>query len=216
MSDPALEKLLASLQVRDPLGEISARARELWQQAGSPADRTWQTFLNQAESDLMAGRGSAPKPQVPQNVVSKPASPYHIHLTQYRQSTQGLAKVLATAFDNPLNDHEVVCLVRILNTHQIVLTSGKSSPPTPASIDEALRLVTPLTCDYPAAFLSEYKTSDPFMVPEAKRIAFWRAIIEQQAELDSPLTAADRNTLHRLASTISSQPLIASITNQEL
>ncbi|MCB0344813.1 MAG: DUF2934 domain-containing protein [Bdellovibrionales bacterium] len=52
-----MSKLPSNVDLIDPLGEIRARAKELWKDAGSPEGTDWTEFFEEAERQMCGGSG---------------------------------------------------------------------------------------------------------------------------------------------------------------
>lgn len=196
------DKLPPNVDVIDPLGEIRARAKELWQADGAPADRPWQSYFSQAEGQF-CGASGAPGGGPFVKHGETPGTDRHPHLEQVAQREPGtLLSRVAASFTELLELHESDMLCELFLNYPVAI-EGSSAQTATLSTEETAALVAEVAGEYEEMFLQTNDTSNPLLVPLEKRIAYWMSRIEQRSRSDEPLTNADRNTMARLEQQLS-------------
>ena len=160
------------LKVVDPLGEIQRTAQRLHKEAGFPRGVDWG--------------GSTPT--VSLEITELAAQKSDIPLA-----------ILAAALHMTLDEHEALCLGRMLHDTAIVAADGGAKY-GPFPLEQVAGYLAQLAHEYDASFLQQQMASRYQEVALAKRQSYWLAKLEVQRKQDEPLTHADQNTMHRLAS----------------
>lgn len=182
--------------VIDPLGEIRRHAKQLWKDAGSPEDKDWSDFFDDAESLLVKGRssGTVSGRNREKKIEQPEISPYIQSLINQRENI--LLSMLAESFGRELDMHDTVCLAAILSANELILKDG--TVVGPLSEQEIGKLLAPLAKEYDRFFLEQFKTEDSHAVPLEKRVEYWLERVVQIRAADKPLSYNDRNTIIRL------------------
>jgi hypothetical protein len=201
-------KLPDNFDAVDPLGEIRSCARDLWNQDGAPADKDWTHYWSQAEKLTLGGKSSgAPSGRVKVAASPRQDRPLSSSLQEILENEDELLpSLLAGAFRRALNDHECLCLARILETYSFKLTGGRNLPAsTPDEISAALAL---LAGEYDSDFLSAYSSLNLLTIPVQQRTRYWAKKCQKMREEDNALSFADRNTVHRLLDELKHEPRV--------
>ena len=192
-------------QTRDPLGEIRRRARELWEEAGKPANKGWPAFFDEAEEQLVGGvssgrpSGRHRNPMRDHEVAPQVAS-------AASQSEDGLLSIVASALKQLLTHQEALCLAYVLESHCIVLKDGKRLQPS--DDHETATVLAALASEYDEGFLRQQHAHSPFEIDPQARIDYWERVLLGRHREDNALTNLDRNTVNRLVTALRAEPRI--------
>lgn len=186
------------LKVVDPLGEIQRTAQRLHKEAGFPSGVDWRDYWGVAEDLLTAGlSGNEPSDRT-RGSASTPTVSLELTELAAQQSDVPLA-ILAASLHATLDEHEAICLGRMLGDTAIVAVEGGAKH-GPFTVEQIAGYLGQLAHEYDASFLQQNMASRYQDVALAKRQGYWVAKLEAQKKRDEPLTHADQNTMHRLAS----------------
>ncbi len=210
-------RIEALFQAKDPLGEIRRHAEALYQKAGSPTGQGWTDFFEQAEEDLLSGRGTAAaKPQTfPAAVLVAPkvVDPELLALTT--DSSQPLAAIAASTFERWLNEHEALSFAYTLRNNRFIMTNAVELKAS--SIGDISEILARVAGEYSTNFIAQelVSNSSPTAnftgIPLARRVAYWNEKITQYFESDQALSFADRNTIMRVRTTLANYPNLKEI-----
>lgn len=186
------------LKVVDPLGEIQRTAQRLHKEAGFPSGVDWRDYWGVAEDLLTAGLSGNEPSDRSRGAASTPTVSLEITELAAQKSDIPLA-ILAAALHMTLDEHEALCLGRMLHDTAIVAADGGAKY-GPFPLEQVAGYLAQLAHEYDASFLQQQMASRYQEVALAKRQSYWLAKLEVQRKQDEPLTHADQNTMHRLAS----------------
>ncbi len=186
------------MKVVDPLGEIQRTAQRLHKEAGSPGGVDWRDYWGVAEDLLTAGRSGH---EASDRTRGGPAAPtVSLELTELATQHDDVPlSLLAAALRSTLDEHESMCLGRMLRDTAIIATEGGAKH-GPFSLEQIAGYLAHLGHEYDGALLQQNAASRYQDVPVPKRQAYWLGKLELQKKNDEPLTHADQNTMQRLAS----------------
>ena len=185
------------LKVVDPIGEIQRTAQRLHKEAGYPSGVDWRDYWGVAEDLLTAGlSGNEPSDRT-RGAAASPTVSLEITQLAAQQADIPLA-ILATALHATLDEHESMCLGRMLRDTAIV-AADNGAKHGPFTIEQIAGYLAQLAHEYDASFLQQNMASRYQDVAMPKRQGYWVAKLEAQSKQDEPLTHADQNTMHRLA-----------------
>ncbi len=190
-------------RIIDPLGEIEARAKELWVNAGSPGDKTWRDFFSQAEADILGEPGAVSTARKERATADDQSlSSDFVTLAKDKNS---LLAFLATTLKKLLNDHESLCLGYILANNCLRFPSRDIATLAeigPVSIENIADLLAYLSGDYETDFLKKENIEDYHFISHTKRSDYWRNKLLHMLKEDQALTYTDRNTINRIIDAI--------------
>lgn len=203
---------------RDPLGEIRHYAKQLWKEAGSHSDSSWQDHFAEAENLLMRGR-SDPSKRNPVTVAVKrrigalePLSEDFATLVQ--DADDEFLSILASAYRNPLTEHECACLYSLLSTHLVDLPGWKTVGPL--GIEEVAELLSHLAAEYPAQIFQGSGIKKGSDLPLATRKYHWEKFLKQKVYADEALSFHDRNTMARLKFRLEEEPRVLAVSHVDI
>ncbi len=202
-----MSKLPANIELIDPLGEVRARAKELWVDAGSPSDKNWEEFYTQAEQQLLAGSAASSSDSTLK--AAKPSKTHPAIAEAGAQNNNLQLSVIAGALQRPLDAHEAAVLGDMLTTFQFKFADG--SQIGPVDPEQASEILAPIAGEYDESFLMQHGTKDPFTIELGERQRYWNKFIKSRKTADEARSNADRNTLARLLTSISSDQRIREI-----
>ena len=186
--------LPANVDLIDPLGEIRGRAKELWQKAGSPSDRSWESFFNDAERDLTAGKSDG-VPSGRQKHFLHEASLSKEFEALIESNDDILLQCILRATKEPIQEHDALCLGRILTECSLKLPSGVSS--APLTTFDAAHYLAFVSAEYSNDFIQSSGGSID-AASHADKQSYWDEKLSTLALHDEALTNADRNSIARI------------------
>lgn len=198
-----------NLRQIDPIGEIQRYARQLWQEAGRPPDKSWQDFWGTAEAALLSGKSN---PTASQRVrATRPAEqPSPMMQALIDQEDRPLLSVLAAALREELTEHETSCLGLVLSSHRIFLKDGSKFDPI-SNTDELANLLVEVAGEYDSSFIQAEGGGQWTTIPRSKRVAYWATRLAKAVVEDRALNNAERNTIGRLVQAIASEPRVKEV-----
>jgi hypothetical protein len=193
-NDSEIEKKIPNIKVIDPVGAIKARAKVLYLDAGSPADKDWADFFAAAEQQMISAShapgGAGPKKKKPE---PKPQSEM---MKAAAASGNVIVSIIGAGSVDPLNESETTALGYVLIHNDILFSDGtliKAHGPR-----EAAEVAVEVTGDYRSEFLEKHKVQQGQAAPIEARIAYWEHMISDMWEHDEALTNLDRLTIQRI------------------
>ncbi len=199
-----------NLQAVDPLGDIRNYAIELWNDAGSPEEKTWEDFWHIAEETVLGkGRDQAASKTTKKN-QEQPQRRIPDALQELLESTkEPLVRVLVSSLKRTLSDHECLCLDHILSNHCIVLED--STQIEIAELSERSNLLALLAGEYDSSFIEQANSDNILAIPDEAKSKYWLDRLEEVTRKDEPLHFHDRNTIQRLLDEIASNDSVKTL-----
>jgi hypothetical protein len=192
----------------DPLGEIRNLARQLFEDAGAPAGKSWKDFYSEAESKMLT---VAEKPAHSAAYKSAGENPVSINpqLAQIIESSEDpFIKILASSFTDLLSLHEAICLSHFLFDNKIILTSGVELQTN--SVAEHSSILSLLGAELDQGYLDKLKKTTA-QLSTAEKMLFWKEYLTNEIQADNPLNFNQQNTIRRLRSLIEKNPLVKEV-----
>ena len=186
------------LKIMDPLGEIQRTAQQLHKESGSPSGVDWRDYWGVAEDLLTAGRSGNDASNRSRQSASGPTISLEISQLAAQRSDLPLS-LIAESLHTTLDEHESLCLGRVLSD-TVIVAAEDGSKHGPFSKDQIAYFLAHLAHEYDSSFLQQHGASAFADVEVSKRQGYWVQQLESQQRKDEPLTHADQNTMHRLAS----------------
>ena len=186
--DEKKKALLARIKIVDPVGQITACAKNLWQEAGKPAGSDWTDYFAEAEELLTAGRGGEAAGETASSSVKKTSS--------VGEHTKQIDLAISALSQSSFNLHEATCLATILQNNQFSLEGFPS--PTKFNDTEITRILSESTIEYEEDYLRECSVSSSAELSLAQKNGFWRRELEKKQGEDCALSFHDLNTISRL------------------
>lgn len=189
-------RIPVNLEAVDPLGEIRSYASELWRSDGSPADKTWKDYWQQAEETILGGK-SRGEPSERTRQTSAPSARRipDIFAEYLEKNDRPLLTLVLTTFRRTLTEHETLCLANILQTHQITTSTSSF---TPVGEAESAEIAAVIANEYDSSFLSNCQTDNLLAIPLARRSEYWLSKLKASKQKDEALSFNERNTIYRL------------------
>ena len=210
LKDDDFRKVLPDLDSVDPIGVIRLRARELWRAQGSPAEVDIKLLFEKAQSEISLS-------SLPPSRKRKPLTTNRGNITQVDPELARLADkcncrlktVIIEAIKERPNEHESICLARLLHMNALILSDQTRIEPQ--SIETIAGLLADIAGDYPEDLLEELKVDDFRNIePETKK-KYWTRMISGIFEEDEALTFSTRLTIMRYVSLLKASRLVSDV-----
>lgn len=114
-----------------------------------------------------------------------------------------LMPIVASALGMFLDEHESICLARILQTNAFMLREG-GMPVGRYDVETCAKIVARMCREYTEEFLNQHRARNFLDIPVDARYDYWLRKLQWVKDADEPLTYADQNTLRRLTGLLSS------------
>ncbi len=207
MSDDTPKGPPENLQAVDPLGEIRNYALELYNNAGSPEDKSWEDYWEAAEETILGkGRESASAEHAKKSQNQEPRRIPEALEETMNTTENSTHRVLIASLRRNLNEHECVCLDHILGNHCIVFENEEEIKPL--TLEQRAEVLALLAGEYDASFFESVGNDNILTIPLKEKMEYWKKRLELIAENDEPLQSNDRNTIQRLADEIAAEPSV--------
>lgn len=213
LDDNDFRRVVPNIDAVDPIGAIRIRARELWRSDGSPREVDLKSLFERAESEVLgaAGRQSRGAIASAERQVRKiNASVIDSELAKLAASSgPPLLRVIIEAIRERPNEHEAICLARLLHSNALVLAD--QSRIERQTIPAIAELLADIAGEYPEEFLKQHKAADFRTIPRQQRADFWSEKFSRLLDVDEPLTFNSRLTIMRYVSLLRASCLVSDV-----
>jgi len=183
------------LEIVDPLGEIRRHAKELYEKAGSPVEKSWKDFWPESEAALTVGPSI--KRDGEKAGVSRLAAQENALQKLAENSSDPFLLVIARHFPHGITSHQARCLAIYLSENSVWF-HAESVSRKPIPMSESASLLALACLDYSDDELKAMGVHSIKDVPQASAESFWREQLRVLEKSDRALDFQHRNTILRL------------------
>jgi hypothetical protein len=210
LKDDDFRKVLPDLDSVDPIGAIRLRARELWHAEGSPSEVDIKLLFEKARFELGSSSRQPKRQRKPLTTNRGNVAQVDPELARLADSSNDRLKtVIIEAIKERPNEHESICLARLLHMNALILSDQTRIEPQ--SIETIAALLADIAGDYPEDLLDELKVSDFRDLDSEVKKKFWTRMISGIFEEDEALTFSTRLTIMRYVSLLKASRLVSDV-----